>query len=228
MRIKSLKFVVTLIILVGILSKCKTYDNVYSTYDESIDFAKYKTYAWLDTKKSDTINHYNNDIIENNAKNYIDREFLARNYVVSLDSPDVLMELVLLNEKKQETTANPYNCDNNTYYNYPYNPNYDINPYFNNPYYNNYNYYYQQQFNSPYNSSVCDYSICNSQTIDYVKGTITINVIDRKLNKLVWTGSAEGDIYDPQYLQQDIHPAIKSILSQYPVQSKKEKLKSSL
>lgn len=228
MLIKNIRSLVVLITLVILFSKCRTYDNVYSTYDESVDFTKYKTYAWLNTKRLDTTTYYNNDIIENNAKNYVDKELAIRGYSVNLDSPDVLIELVLINEKKQETVVNPYNCDNYTYYNYPYNPDYNLNPYFNNPTYNNYNYYYQQQLDTPYNPETCDYSICNQQTIDYIKGTITINVIDRKLNRLVWTGSAEGDIYDPQYLQGEIHPAIKGILLQYPVSPKKEDIKSSL
>ncbi|MGQ0826797.1 MAG: DUF4136 domain-containing protein [Bacteroidota bacterium] len=227
MPIKNIILLVTIIVAV-LFSKCKTYDNVYSTYDETVDFSRYRTYAWLDTKRSDTTLHYNNDIIANNAKNYIDRELTNRGYYVNLDSPDILVELVLINEKKQETVADPYNCDNNTYYNYSYNPNYNLNPYYSDPYYNNYNYYYQQQFNMPYNLADCDYSICSQQTIEYIKGTITINLIDRKLNRLVWTGSAEGDIYDPQYLQGEIHPAIKSILLKYPVPPEKKDLKSSL
>mgnify|MGYP003425293804 FL=1 len=56
-------------------------------------------------------------------------------------------------------------------------------------------------------------------TKTYVKGTITINMYDRKLKKLVWTGSAEGDIYDPRYIQFDVHPAIDRIMKKFPVKS---------
>ncbi len=42
---------------------------------------------------------------------------------------------------------------------------------------------------------------------------------DRKLKKLVWTGSAEGDIYDPRYIQFDVHPAIDRIMKKFPVKS---------
>lgn len=223
---KITKILLLSFILAVLISGCSTYDNVASTYDETIDFSKYKTYAWLNTHKSDTTTYYSNDIIENNAKNYVDHELADRGYSVNLEEPDLLLELVLINEKKQETVTNPYNCDNNTFYNYSYNPSYNNNPYFNNPYYNNYNYYYYQQYHQPYNVSNCDYSICNtSQVVEYTKGTITINIIDRKLNKLVWTGSAEGDIYDPSFLQSEIHPAVEKILEQYPVPAQKRKHK---
>lgn len=211
----SIKYILLLLTIAG----CRTYDNVYSNYDESIDFTEYKTYAWLNTKKSDTTNIYTNDIIENNTKSYVDREFLARGYTVNLDTPDLFFELVLINEKKQETVPSSYDCDNFLYNDNSYNPIYNLNPYFSNPYYNNFNYYYQQRYNQPFDLSACDYSLCNNQTIEYVEGTITINVIDRKLNRLVWTGSAEGDIYDPQYLKDEINPAIKRILAQYPVKA---------
>jgi hypothetical protein len=35
-------------------------------------------------------------------------------------------------------------------------------------------------------------------------------------NKLVWTGSAEKDIYDPSCLKKEIHPAVINILKLYP------------
>ncbi|MBA3705046.1 MAG: DUF4136 domain-containing protein [Bacteroidetes bacterium] len=217
------------ILWIILISSCKTpYDTVYSNYDENIDFTKYKTYAWLNTIRSDTSKRYANDIIENNAKHYIDREFADRGYSVNLENPDILLELSLVNERKEETVVNPYNCDNYTYYNYPYNPLYNNNPYFYDPYYNNYNYYYEQRFHQPYVSE-WDYSTCSIQKIEYIKGSITINVVDKKLNRLVWTGTAEGDIYDPDYLQSGIHPAIEKILNKYPIKSiRKEKDKDGI
>jgi len=42
-------------------------------------------------------------------------------------------------------------------------------------------------------------------------------VIDRASKKVVENGTTENDIYDPPYLKGRIHPAVVSILKQYPV-----------
>lgn len=45
---------------------------------------------------------------------------------------------------------------------------------------------------------------------------------DRKLKKLVWTGSAEGNIYDPRYIQYDVHPAIDRIMRTFPLKARRK------
>ncbi len=210
------KATIPIILFIGIITimGCKTYNHFYSDFDKNIDFTKYKTFAWINSKKPHEPSPYDNDVIENNAKSYIDHEFTDRGYTSDTIAPDILLELVLKNEKKKEVIQNnqpvynPYNYNNYTYYNYPYNRRYNDNPYYGNPYYNNYPY-----FNGPYSY----YQGYNNTTVEYMKGTITINIIDRKASKLVWTGLGEGDIYDPKHLKDAIHPAIIKILKQYPI-----------
>ena len=55
------------------------------------------------------------------------------------------------------------------------------------------------------------------ETINYVEGSITFNVIDRKDSKLVWSGTAKGDIYDPAYINRNIHPAVEAIMEKFPL-----------
>jgi hypothetical protein len=188
------------------------YNNTYSNYDKSVDFTKYKTYAWLNSQKPQASTPYYNDVVENNTKNYIDLYFKDRGYTVDTLKPDVLLELVLKSEKKTEEVQinNPYNYSNYTYNNYPYNKRYNDNMYYNDANYNRYNNYNYSTHYS-YNQSY------NSKTRKYTQSAITINVIDRVSNKMVWTGTAENDIYDPDYLKEEIHPAVVNILEQYPV-----------
>jgi hypothetical protein len=195
------------------LSGCAMYNNTTSNYDKSVDFTKYKTYAWLDSQKSQASTPYYNDVVENNTKNYIDLYFKDRGYTVDTLKPDVLLELVLKSEKKTEEVQinNPYNYSNNTYNNYPYNKRYNDNMYYNDANYNRYNNYNYSTHYS-YNQSY------NTKARKYTQSAITINVIDRVSNEMVWTGTAENDIYNPRYLKEEIHPAIVNILEQYPVQ----------
>jgi len=204
-------FSILCVLAIIALSGCGLYDNFYSSYDKSVDFTKYKTYSWLNSQEATP---YYNDVIENNAKSYVDNEFKDRGYMVDTIAPDVLLELVLKSEKKKEIvqTSNPYNYTNYTYYNNPYNNRYNDNLYYGNRYYN---YYRNYNYSMPYSY----YSGYSATTRKYTQSTITINVIERASNKLVWTGSAEGDIYDPIYLKGEIHPAVDKILKQYPVKS---------
>ena len=195
-----------------VISGCATYNNIYSNYDKSVDFIKYKTYAWINSNKSPKPALYFNDVIEDNTKSHIDHQFKDRGYTVDTIKPDVLLELVLKSKKKKEVvqTSNPFNYSNYTYYNYPYNHFYHNNFYYGNQFYN---FYRNYNYSIPYSY----YQGYRTKTIKYTQSTITINVIDRASNKLVWTGSAEGDIYDPQYLKGEINPAIGKILNLYPV-----------
>lgn len=200
--------------LLGILSLiiisggCGTYKNVYYNYDKSIDFTQYSSFAWapdssnLEDKIKDHT-AYDNDIVRNNAKNYITHSMTQRGYVVDIDSPDLILDLVLFNEEKERII---------TYYSYPFSRYYYYNPFYF-PYY--YPYYRLYTWRGGWYPPVWDHSARYSEI--YLKGSVTINMYDRKQKKLVWTGSAEGNIYDPDYLQYDVHPAIDQILKNFPL-----------
>lgn len=196
------------------IAGCTAYTSFYSSYDHSVDFKKYKTFAWLPDsgmvarKDSFRNSAYDNDVIRNNVKNYIAHDLSGRGLRIEVDTPDVLMQLVLLNEKREHYVTDYYPPYRAPYY--YYNPYYH--PYYY-PYYDFYTYYGWGCYDY-----YCDYTPAVYKEI-YVKGTITINMFDRKQKKLVWTGSAEGNIYDPTYLEQDIHPAVKKIMEKFPLKS---------
>jgi len=219
------------VILIVAMSGCTVYSVLYTDHSQNVDFRAYKTFAWLPSDNTDTTENtpYHNQIIEGNTKNYFTHEFLARGMTVHLDTPDVLMQLVIKAVNKQKTEQVPIsspvqNQYNNLYYRNPY-----ANPY-NNPYnYNPYNYqatspqnpYYnpypnQYNYNMAFNNNFTNYGY-TTQIVDYTQSTITLNIIDRKLNKMVWTTTVEGDLYDPDEMQRNLHPAVLRILDSYPV-----------
>jgi Domain of unknown function (DUF4136) len=203
------------LIFVGILFmavRCGTYTNVWTNYDRSIDFSQYKTFAWAPDSGAvvpKDLEAYDNDIVRNNVKNYITHGLTSRGFLVNIDSPDLILNLVLLNEKQEKIM---------TYHSYPYNGYYFYNPYYFPYYYPYYRYYTWYGWGPTYFDDRT-----TTVTKTYVKGTITINMYDRKLKKLIWTGSAEGDIYDPKYIQHDVHPAIDRIMKEFPVKAVQEK-----
>jgi hypothetical protein len=192
---------------------CEVYTNISATADQSVDFYKYKSLAWL-PDKTDTSNlPYNNEIIRNNIRNYVGQGFAERGYLVELDTPDVLLNLILTNIKKEKVYIYPT-------YSGPY---YYSRYYFGSIYYFPYDfeYYYHDYPNYFYPP---DYF---PQKYEYIESSITLNVIDRKLNKLVWSGTAKGDVYEPDNVDDNIHPAVKAIMSKYPMKPNSKKNKRS-
>lgn len=200
-----------------VLSGCGgIYQIINSDYDRSVNFSNYKTYAWLNNHIPHAPTPYDNEIIENNIKNYVDHELSDRNYSADTTAPHLLFELVLNNQKKERTTTTPvYSAPSYS----PYPPN-------SYRYYNPNNYRWNTHGYNNYNYIRPSYQI-GSRVIKtkYNESTITINVFDRVSNKMIWTGSAKGDVYDNQYIQNSNHPAVDAILKQYPVRPLKKSKK---
>ena len=203
---KKIIWITTSILIVILISCSTTYNAVSSDYDRSADFTKYKTFAWLPDKADTTNTRYNNEIIRNNIRNYFGLCMSDRTYTFDGENPDLLMQLVITNTKKERVISS-----------YP-------SSYYYNPYYYGSHYYSPYRFGYYYNSYPSygyGYSrfpgYSTTQKLEYVNGAITLNLIDRKANKLVWSGTAEGDIYDPSQISSDLHPAVHRILDKYPV-----------
>jgi hypothetical protein len=217
--------------LLFVESGCTVYNVIYTDHSATIDFRSYKTFAWLPSDNTDNT-PYHNQIIESNTKNYFTHEFLVRGMTVHLDTPDVLMQLVIKAVSKQKTeqvpvSLPPINQYNNTYYGNPYanpyNNSYNYNPYNypatspQNPYYSPYPNQYNYNVPSNYNYNNFSNYGYTTKIVDYTESTITLNIIDRKLNKMVWTATVEGDLYDPSQMQYNLHPAVLRILDSYPI-----------
>lgn len=223
-----------------LFTSCKTYQVINYDTDAGADFGLYRSYAWLPDKSSDDhASQYHNDIIHNNIKNYLAHHFAALGYTPDNESPDLLFEQVITAENKTKSGSytdqhpiaskpntnyqnsryynpnpNPYNYNNSNGYNYNYqNRNYNNNyGYTANPNYsNNRSYQQQQQYKTD----------SHSYTKKYVTSTITLNAIDRRRNKLVWTATVQADIYDDLSITTDIHPAVHTLIKTYPVKPSK-------
>ena len=210
MKNKILLTLITITLLAG----CSVYNKIYSDYDRSADFTKYKTFAWLPDKDSSNT-ATNNQIIRNNTINYFSHCMGERGMKANVDRPDVLLQLVVKSIKKEYSTTTTasynypgYNNSNPYYYPYPSTFYYRAHNYS--------NYYNYTPFNNYSNRTY------TTQKVEYTQSTITLNVIDVKQNKLVWIGTAEGDLYDPSYIEYNLHPAVYDILTNYPISTIRE------
>jgi Domain of unknown function (DUF4136) len=187
--------------IVVFFSACNAYNEISSTADPKVNFAQYKTFAWLSDKADTTNSPYNNEIIRDNIRNYFSKEMSDRGFKVNVEHPDLLCELVVQNEP--HTIRRVYRD------NYYYTPYYVRSRYYF-PYERRYYYLYYPDFyySNPRPRVVMDRHINN---------TVTLNIVDAKARKLLWTGSVEADIYDPAVIQKDIHPAIIKLMKRFPV-----------
>lgn len=202
------------LLLLFLAGGCTTaYNLSYADYDQTVDFSKYKTFSWIPHQDNDNT-PYHNQIIFNNSINYFSHELAARGMTLDNDNPDVLFELKVTESKKSRTeqvrtTVPTYNYNYNNAYQYraisPHNPYYNVNPRA---------YYYNRPPN--YNSNSYTYGY-TTKTVEYTRGAITVTVIDRKQNKYIYTATVEADLYDPSTLQRELHPAVHTLLENYPV-----------
>lgn len=205
MKYYSKEFVIAGIILL-LIAGCsrKVYKDIQSSYDKSADFKQYKTFAWLPDKDSiDARTIFG--MMRNNTMNYFTHCMGERGYKANTDNPDVLLELIIKSETKEKedpTLPKPFSTTTVTTYANPY-----LHP-LTNPF----------KYNKPFTYKYFNYPPEKQLPKEtYLKNSITLNVIDRVNQKVVWTGTAKADLYDTTYLQMNLHPVVYDILEQYPV-----------
>ena len=198
--------IITLLVFAVTLYSCsqKLYKNIQSSYDKSVDFKHYKTFAWLPDKDSiDPKTIFG--IMRNNTINYFTHCMGERGYKANIDSPDVLLELIVKSktlEKVDPSVLPPYSTTTVTQYGNPF-----LHP-LSNP----------LKYNKSFTYKYFNYSKEDTAPKEtYIKNSITLNVIDRVKQKIVWSGTANADLYDTAYLQMNLHPVVYDILEQYPV-----------
>lgn len=186
------------------LNSCDIFTDVTISLEAKVNYSDYKSFAWL-PDDYDTINSpYNNEVIRNNLKNYFGQNMSKRGLRFDKEAPDMLLQLVLQNSTKEKDISIQLPPKEFYYCSYYYCSQY-YSPY-------PFEYYYKSK-----NIRCNAYGNC-IEKIEYVEGAITLNVIDRKLDKVIWSGTAKGDIYDPDMIKRDIHPAVIRIMKQFPIE----------
>lgn len=205
MKYYSKEFVIAGIILLFIAGcSPKIYKDIQSSSDKGVDFKRYKTFAWLPDKDSaDARTIFG--MMRNNTVNYFTHCMGERGYKANTENPDVLLELIIKSETKEKedpTLPKPFSTTTVTTYANPY-----LHP-LTNPF----------KYNKPFTYKYFNYPPERQLPKEtYLKNSITLNVIDRVNQKVVWTGTAKADLYDTTYLQMNLHPVVYDILEQYPV-----------
>lgn len=189
---------------------------IYTDADESVNFNKFKTYAWSPQKHIHQYKNrkFDNDIVENRIQTNVMAELNRRGLQLDTANPDLILDFDIMTEKKVKQDLEPvyigspyYFRGFNNYRGYRYRNNfYDYGGWNN---YYGYNYGYTMGY--------------RSVNIPYKEGTVIIDMVDADANKLVWKGYAVGELTDPDTFSKELPIDIQEMFEEFPLAIKKRR-----
>lgn len=184
-----------LVIAALMLSACGV--QSYVEKDPAVNLNNYRTYAWLndkETKRKDGKAY--KDFQESYLMDLVSKELEKSGWQkATRGNPDVLIDYdIMVENDVREQSESVYSRPTVRYF---YNP-------------------YTRRINSVYYPS--QYLGEQSYTVPYKSGTITINIVDTKDNKLIWQGWAETDVTNNKRIQKDdMNKIVRSIFKKFDV-----------
>lgn len=159
--------------------------------DPTVEFDRYKTFAWGESKVEVSNPVYDSDLINDRIRRAVENEFEKRGIRKKAYNPDFIVRYHTYTEEKERTTgSHPYHY---RYYPYGYYP-------------------FAFGWGYPYY-----YWMTPKQTAEYTEGTLILDIIDRRSDELIWRGSVSGNVDDENRLRKQIEKGIKAIMKKYPV-----------
>ncbi|MES2374737.1 MAG: DUF4136 domain-containing protein [Bacteroidota bacterium] len=171
-----------------ILAGCGSTAHVQK--DESVDFSKIKTYAWVRAEKEKGINPRKlNDMVDNKIRRSVDKNLQANGWREVNTNPDVLLVYDVDVQKETRNVSDPV-------YSQP------MTRWFYNPYRRSYvPIYYPSEFMG-YNNSK---EIVN-------EGTLTLTVLNADTEKTIWQGWTTSEINGRRMTDKEIDSNVKAIV----------------
>jgi hypothetical protein len=185
-------------LIVLMVSGCSSY-QYYSVQSNNTVFTKYRTFAWLpptDTSKNGT---YAN-IVDGKLKYEITAKIESRGLVLKAVRPDLLVRYSIVINNKTRTYNNPA-------YVYRYRGNYP----------GAISYRSGRHFYYAYRAPFPVYLGTEIEQIPYKEGTLIIDLIDRRIQHVIWRGYGIGEIDNPQKAINDIPMVVDGIINKLPL-----------
>ncbi|WPO80228.1 DUF4136 domain-containing protein [Flavobacterium sp. KACC 22761] len=187
MNIKRTNLHLIPLVLLGLFYSCSPTVKVTTDYDHAANFSQYKTFTVYDLKAQE--GQVNQLNVDRVAK-AIRAEMTAKGFVESSDNPDLKVNAVSILKNKTQVTA-----DTNFYgYGGMYRP---------------YGYWG--------GGAMMGGGTTTFNSYDYVDGSLVIDIVSTKTQKLVWQGIGNAQIDSkPDNPEEFIAGAIKKILEGFP------------
>ena len=157
-----------------------------------VNFSNYKTFGWANVNGEKKEDAADNDIIDNNIKNSITAQLENKGWTETTQNPDVILDYNVMVEKKVNQVSEPV-------YSYPYTHYY-------------YNGWRRRRGYLYYPNDLMGYHTYN---VPFKQGTLTVNMVDAKTNKLIWQGSAQGDVSNKTVTTGEMQTDVTSIFKKF-------------
>jgi hypothetical protein len=194
MFMKILKETLSLIIPVILIAGCAT--PAYVEKDETADFSRYKSYAWIDdNNKKEKTRHA--EFMKKHVQEAVNAKLQKEGWREDRNKPDVLISYDLLVEKTTKEQSNPV-------YSMPYRRIYY------NPFYRRYGTIYYPSYFMGYDNS----------TTQVQEGTLTITMMDAKTDKTIWQGWTTDEVNSRNVSRKEIQSSVNSIFRKFDVVKK--------
>lgn len=192
---RLLKAIPVLLLPIVLAISCAT--PAYVEKDETADFSRYQTYAWIDSDKKDDKHNRHADLMKKNVQEAVNAKLQKQGWREAKSKPDVLISYDMLVEKTTRELSNPV-------YSMPFRRVYY------NPFYRRYGtIYYPSRFMG------YDY---NTATVQ--EGTLTITMVDAKSDKTIWQGWTTDDVNSRNVTKKEIQSSVNSIFRKFDVVKK--------
>lgn len=181
-----------------LLGACSPYN--YSAYQSrNSNLTKYRTYAWVPSEEAKVNKVFDNSIAEENIVDAASQELNERGFSLDNREPDLLIKYTALVNDKTRNYSNPVYYRSPSYYvpRMAYAGGRRI-------------FYYQ--YVNPFPVYVG--SEMRKETFE--EGSVMIDVIDRKTSKVIWRGSAKGEVNNPEKVVNDLPKVIDRIFEKFP------------
>ena len=177
-----------------VLTSCVSVAHVEK--DQTVDFNKYHTYAWVDSKdqKDDSIKTRVSDLTERRIREAVNAEMLRTGWKEVKNRPDVLISYDVLVERSVKEDRNPVYTQPTT--RYIYNP------------------YSRRWVSVYYPSQFIGYDE-NQRSVR--EGTLTLSLIDAKSDRTVWQGWTTDEVNSSNLTTREIQNSVKSIFRKFDV-----------
>ncbi len=201
---KSYLFLAAIFILTACYSPTA---NIYnSEKTQGVDYKNYKTYAWLATKDTAYTKLASKKAVESALAVAVRQQLTNRGMVLDTVNPDCLFTYTLILNKTYTYGQEPppvYAPQSNAG---PLPGQYDM-------------YYYVPASTAYYNPALYQGTM---KVTTFRDGTLVIDMIDRKENKIVWRTSAEGKVQekDRQGVKPTVNEIVPIMFKKFPISSK--------
>lgn len=190
---KTVKLLGLMFLAAFVVSGCAAVAHVER--DETVNFSKYKTFAWTETSDKDSVQQkQTSDLTERNIKAAVAAELEKQGWRESKTRPDVLLAYDVLVERTIRDDRNPMYTRPFTRYMF-------------NPYSGRWiGVFYPSQFMGYWNNSY-----------EVREGTITITMVDAATENTIWQGWTTSEVGSRNLTRREVQNGVKNIFRKFDV-----------